>query len=629
MRDIAKNRSTKGRLKLSHRIKNGLLISASALALSACADVPPQFRVDTGAEPRYEDKTVRFRTTYYFRVFDLCEGLNADGTEVDLTPAEFVDPNNPLFARNDRAKALRLEKDSLYRFTMTGKALAITNKVHFESGTLKSWQIDPFGASVEYDEDSGRFFFQSQEATERAARRNKQRNDQYQEIRRLLELKKDADLAAVAADQIDALIESAVSDLSATAPSASDSASGGAAASLNVDALKEAERLATQALRLAVDNTAKDTPRQEQIDNIESASDALKTSLANAAAAAKNKASDAILAVAQRVTAATAERGEVATRVETLTAEIAALDSQLKKLSESQTKLDERLTELNKPTDGGIAKAKAKIDTLTEEVAQLEEDTKELNEEITALQNVPDGTDPDLTKLGELQQQLGQKTQQLADKRGERIAAQNTFLVLNQEQTDLSGQKTQLVATITDITSQKDKAGDNLEKAEEAQKTVDEKLKKIEALKKQVDEDADKAIASAAKVGVEAAKASGDAQTKEELCGPGSEGQRGFQVMGPEGVRTFDQDERLLMAMSSSASPLIGVLKEVSSRVLDRRVMRSEPLLPYAQERVDVLEAQRQLDSLQEKPKKAAELTADLGKVIEAFARPEDEETGQ
>lgn len=97
------------RLKLSNRIRTVLLISASALALSACADVPPQYRVDLGAEPQYEDKTVRFRTTYYFRVFDLCEGVeeqedsaqNAGGTnDFQL--------NDPVFYRNGRDKPLRL-----------------------------------------------------------------------------------------------------------------------------------------------------------------------------------------------------------------------------------------------------------------------------------------------------------------------------------------------------------------------------------------------------------------------------------------------------------------------------------------------------------------------------------------
>ena len=41
--------------------------------------------------------------------------------------------------------------DSLYRFRMTGKASTIGKTIKFESGTLKSYQIDPYGASVIYD----------------------------------------------------------------------------------------------------------------------------------------------------------------------------------------------------------------------------------------------------------------------------------------------------------------------------------------------------------------------------------------------------------------------------------------------------------------------------------------------
>ena len=53
---------------------------------------------------------------------------------------------------------------------MTGKASEIFNQVHFESGTLKSYQIDPFGANVAYDESNNRFYFKSQQETQDDAR---------------------------------------------------------------------------------------------------------------------------------------------------------------------------------------------------------------------------------------------------------------------------------------------------------------------------------------------------------------------------------------------------------------------------------------------------------------------------
>ena len=72
--------------------------------------------------------------------------------------------------------------------------------------------------------------------------------------------------------------------------------------------------------------------------------------------------------------------------------------------------------------------------------------------------------------------------------------------------------------------------------------------------------------------------------------------QRGFQVLGPEGWRTFDQDQRLLMAMSSSAQPLISTLKELSSRVLESRASPEAELLPLALERARVADTERRLD---------------------------------
>ena len=71
---------------------------------------------------------------------------------------------------------------------------------------------------------------------------------------------------------------------------------------------------------------------------------------------------------------------------------------------------------------------------------------------------------------------------------------------------------------------------------------------------------------------------------------------RGFQVLGPEGWRTFDQDERLLVAMSSSASPLVSTLKDLSGRVLNARDNPEAELLPIAIEQKRLAEAGRALD---------------------------------
>ena len=40
------------------------------------------------------------------------------------------------------------------------------------------------------------------------------------------------------------------------------------------------------------------------------------------------------------------------------------------------------------------------------------------------------------------------------------------------------------------------------------------------------------------------------------LCPSGAIRRKGFQLMGPEGIKEFDQDERLIMAMYTGATPL-------------------------------------------------------------------------
>ena len=103
--------------------------------LAGCAR-PPSATVGEGANPFHVDKDVVFRTTYYFRVFDYCVARK-------LKNQEFKDVVVPL-------------TDSLYRFRMTGKANTLLSDIKFESGTLKAWEIDPFGAKVEYDPESRR-----------------------------------------------------------------------------------------------------------------------------------------------------------------------------------------------------------------------------------------------------------------------------------------------------------------------------------------------------------------------------------------------------------------------------------------------------------------------------------------
>ena len=141
-------------------------------ALAGCA-VPPQMRIEHAHDPRLEDRDVRFRATYYFRVVNMCS------------------------SDQSRADAARPAVDSLYRFRMTGKAHSLTTQVHFESGTLTASQIDPFGAAVAYDERARQHYFRSQADVQRDGQRERRLDD----LARLLDQYASPALAAAAPGQ--------------------------------------------------------------------------------------------------------------------------------------------------------------------------------------------------------------------------------------------------------------------------------------------------------------------------------------------------------------------------------------------------------------------------------------------
>ena len=138
-----------------------LLAVLFVMLLGACA-VPEHMRVRAGIDPRNQDDNVRFRSTYYFRVFDVCR--NPDNGEVEV--------HGPP------------QLDSLYRFRMTGKASSFFSRVHFESGTLHKSEIDPFGSNVVPDKNLGGYRVVSREETGVIARRN----ERYDQIERRLKL---------------------------------------------------------------------------------------------------------------------------------------------------------------------------------------------------------------------------------------------------------------------------------------------------------------------------------------------------------------------------------------------------------------------------------------------------------
>jgi hypothetical protein len=126
-----------------------VLALTAVLLLAGCGG--KFIHVRSGEDPRYQDDGVRFRTTYYFRVFDPCGTLQCS-------------------PQDQKAGFCRPQTDSLYRFRLTGKAGALA-KVHFEAGTLMAHEIEPFGVAVAYDETANRFQFKSRQKSEEETKR--------------------------------------------------------------------------------------------------------------------------------------------------------------------------------------------------------------------------------------------------------------------------------------------------------------------------------------------------------------------------------------------------------------------------------------------------------------------------
>ncbi|WP_235530475.1 hypothetical protein [Sphingomonas sp. Leaf62] len=102
--------------------------------------------VTRGTDPKYVDTNVRFRTTYYFRVFDFCWSADTAVGSGSGAP---------------RYRSIIPQTDTLYRYRMTGKASALGSNIKFESGVLNEKDIDPFGADVVYNGDVNRYVVRS------------------------------------------------------------------------------------------------------------------------------------------------------------------------------------------------------------------------------------------------------------------------------------------------------------------------------------------------------------------------------------------------------------------------------------------------------------------------------------
>lgn len=483
--------------------------SAGLLLLAACS-ISEAVHVRKGISPHYADDNVRFRTTYYFRSVDFCEPTETEDEANYTFGGRLPASAEQVFIR--KKKISRVLKDTLYRFTMTGKASPLT-KVRFESGTLKSWQIDPFGASVAFDKDNNRFYWKSQDSTQADARIS----EIVEDVRRLAALgnemrANDNEPAAVA---IDNLITTRLAALQAV--------QAGEAPLILVQAVAARLRGTSSAAVTSVEKIAIDLKVTETKPPAPAADD----------------------------TSPTAQQAEV---LKSIALQLDAVGKEIVWLVAVEKKAKENTAAAAKALEDEIAK-----------------------------QPKPAAPPASPTPPAAAASQPGEPPAP--------VAAPTTAVKAE----TLGTPETPEIKKLKDAKTEADKALQQVTAALTRARSAEASLK----LYKTQLENGRLAQASPQETGE---------------CAPGARFGRGFQLIGPEGVQTFNQEDRLIMAMSSSATPILSALSELSGRVLRQEAGRSDRLLPLVQEQVRISKAEQALPLIESKP--AGELKAAVEAVM-------------
>jgi hypothetical protein len=504
------------------------LTLASLLLLQGCT-VAKSMRVRSGNDPRYRDEEVRFRTTYYFRVFDACEGIG------ELENASLR--SDTVFGGKAKGP-YRLRTDSLYRFRMTGKASSLFQQIRFEAGTLRKEEIDPFGSAVVYDSRSNRFVFKSREETQSEARREAR----FADIDRLRTLREgfDKTTEAAARAEFDRII---LQQIRALAP-ADVVEPAAAVRAMPVVANEVAVlRARTQALRgdlpglvKAVDGahgrlTTVNTDRLGTDDTVKSALDELQ------------KARDALAGLAGLQDTAIEETSQAAIKGQEAQKAAADVAVALRGKTAVEAPAKEKVgTYGERAADFAVAVNKAALD--------VEKARDGARTAADGVQKARDAIAPVIAKLPVDRDHDGLARRSLTDLTaalGRLRAHEASWQELTEQSAGQADAAAQIAATsgIVAIAARQPAGG----------------------------------------AGVAAASTA-------VICPSGTPARRGFQILGPEGWRTFDQDERLIMAMFTSAKPLTSTLQQLSRNVLNAQQVPSEALLPLVRERLRIVEAQ-------------------------------------
>ncbi|MBI3497355.1 MAG: hypothetical protein HY058_08630 [Proteobacteria bacterium] len=619
--------------------------------------MPEQFEVTKGLDPWNEDKDVRFRTTYYFRVFDVCELVDRNSS---------IDPGQNAIFPVKTNQQLQLLKDSIYRFRMTGQASSLFNRVHFESGTLKAAEIDPFGATIAQDDRNGQLYFKSRDQVEEEARETAQLK-RLKELRTLLGEVKDGDKDPIYPDLL-GLVRGQIREIGGGPQPPAAVGTSNEIATLAADAFQaglgavtDYETLRAPTLADFTPDPKEPTPRASSAirgdrGNLPTKADGTTLGLRNALDTVGPAVSDAAMALRlagfaadkaqSQLTEAKTKLAKAKEEAAKGQAALANVQQNTATLSATEKTVQDSLTSFNADkakADQDAATTAADVATATAALAsaQMERDIANgaLVAALAAAPQVANDISIARQRLATAEEKLKAAKSALdattAKQKGalakqqsamdNKATATKTLAAANANSGKAAASVAALVAVQTPL--------DNAVLAADAdvknwQGRIDGTVAApgIVRLQGQITVAEREARAMRDKI-VQMTKATLDrgavsalvdtATASSEDCPRGSTKKRGFQVLGPEGVRTFNQDERLVMAMSSDAKPLISVLKDLSSRVLDQKANASDQLLPIATERLHISEAQRALDAA--KPKFPDDVAPAVQKVIEAF----------
>ncbi|MBN23848.1 MAG: hypothetical protein CL578_02230 [Alteromonadaceae bacterium] len=567
-------------VRLRQLIKPKIAISVATIMLAGCS-VAPEHHVRTGSDPRFQDKNVAFRTTYYFRVFDYCKGQ--DGKH----------PNVPA-------------SDGLYRFTMTGKANTTTNNIKFESGSLKSWEIDPLGAAVIYDENIKRYRYVSENETQARAEKA-QAWDEYlslqKEYSRILKLVgeqsriKDlvhVELIKVLEEKdiaVDAKFDSKLGDEMLESKDALDKSfkinlagavtqkrtalieanKDGMNAKLNAMSREWLKTLVIQKLKENLDKAVSSaslpsnflsaqtsqatwdgvitgtlTPTLDFTANENAYVDALSKYLVSNKDISNIAGSDGTTPFSEQFAQVFVDDAKTKnTELADVTADFAPVLNWLKDLAKGDA--DGTFKDLT-PEHREVLKNKLseRVDTILISIGQM----------LTRVDNLPDSLDFDNEKNLLLLANKDNVAKALIDQSGVLIAAVVENSYLNGDN-NFGG----VLASIRTAMNAKLQAATGVELS-----------------------------SSTADIDPKAMLA----QQKEPInCDMTKH--KGFQVLGPEGWRTFDQDERLIMAMYVDNSPITQVLKQLSQQVLNAHQANEPQLLPVVEAELRLSKAKEAL----------------------------------